>query len=661
MKNKILVLFVLIAHWGIAQINLGGIPKSWEADVSPLDQVDEFTTDELNMSLIEQEDTRDEESGLPPRFGYPHQVSLNPENAGSWEENIDNGRIWRLRVTAPKAHTINFLFSEFHLKEGALLHIYSADKGHLIGAFSSINNKGSADENRGFGTGLVYGESVVLELYEPEAGEEASVMEISTIVHGYRYISEFLNPNKAGKTADFGDSGGCQVDVNCSPEGDAWQNEKTGVALILLEGSRICTGSLVNNTCLDGEPLFLTADHCLPGGIDALEGSTDLSSFSFMWHYEVPECNDPNQSEPDFQVTNGAVLLSNNDRTDFALLKLDESPVNFESELNTMFNGWSRTEEPGIGGVGIHHPRGDVKKISHYLSYPVYETSCAIVPTDWWEVSWASTANGHSVQQPGSSGSPLFTNRGYIIGQLFGPMFCPNIQCEEPGEQQVVYGRVSVSWDSDSRKERQLKHWLDPCETGVVALDGGYFNGCNDVVVLTAHSGPTTYQAGSNLYSTAFVDMFNYLEIDYIAGNKILLNPGFKTRDEYDFHAYINDCSPQVLNFTHTYAPYGKKEFVEERQVKNEETADLSYFDVFPTITRGMVEIEFTIPEYAHNNAVKLVVSDLAGRNYAILQEPEMQSGMYHTELSLDQLSPGTYFVTLLAKDYRETRKIIIR
>lgn len=44
----------------------------------------------LDMNRIEQEDAKDEANGLPPRFGYPHEVSLDLENSGHWQE-LSNG------------------------------------------------------------------------------------------------------------------------------------------------------------------------------------------------------------------------------------------------------------------------------------------------------------------------------------------------------------------------------------------------------------------------------------------------------------------------------------------------------------------------------------------------------------------------------------------
>ena len=43
--------------------------------------------------------------------------------------------------------------------------------------------------------------------------------------------------------------------MNC-PLGIGWDNEIRSVAMIVVGGSGICTGALVNNTCNDGTPFF---------------------------------------------------------------------------------------------------------------------------------------------------------------------------------------------------------------------------------------------------------------------------------------------------------------------------------------------------------------------------------------------------------------------
>ena len=157
--------------------------------------------------------------------------------------------------------------------------MFSEDRKHSIGAMTSVNNKGEKENVQGFATGLIYGESIVLEYYLPKGVEDKGILSIAAVVHGYRYINlnEFT-------TQDLGDSGNCQVNVNCA-EGANWQQEKNAVALILVNGNRYCTGSLVNTTCNDNRPILLTADHCLGGWANSVKhdaiSSPNLNHWSF--------------------------------------------------------------------------------------------------------------------------------------------------------------------------------------------------------------------------------------------------------------------------------------------------------------------------------------------------------------------------------------------
>ena len=118
--------------------------------------------------------------------------------------------------------------------------------------------------------------------------------------------------------------------------------------------------------------------------------------------------------------------------------------------------GWDRSGNPGTGGVCIHHPSGDIKKIATYTQTPVDNGN-------FWETYWITTSNGHSVTEGGSSGSSLINSNYKVIGQLWGGS---TIYCENPAAKKSIYGKLSVSWASNDTIQRQLKHWLDPNNTG---------------------------------------------------------------------------------------------------------------------------------------------------------------------------------------------------
>lgn len=417
----------------------------------------------INLAKLAEEDTEDEANGLPPRFGKPFDVNFNLSNSGYWE-TLDNGdRLWRLTIQAPNARSINFLYDDFYLPAGAKLFIYNRDKSHIIGAFTNINNKA----DRKMGTGLVYSDEVTLEYYEPQNVAGMGALSIAKVVHGYRHIRI---PDELLK--DFGTSGSCNVNTVC-PQGDNWRDEIKGIALILVGGIRNYTGSLITNVEKDCTPYFLTANHCLGNNEDA---GTSLSTWTFMWRYESPDCGHNVSDGPTNMVTAGASVVANtgnpgsSDGSDFALLLLDESPVT--ANFDVYFNGFDASTTPATGATGIHHPDGDVKKISMEANTLVssdFGTNPGI--THWRINDWES-----GTTEPGSSGSPLFADATKrIIGDLSGGAAACNGANSDGYD---AYGQIGYSWDNNAATNRQLKNWLDPNNTGTNFADGHYATLC---------------------------------------------------------------------------------------------------------------------------------------------------------------------------------------
>ena len=475
---KILIITFLIFFFfgyskGYGQLSTKEPPISFDlkknlSDIED-DSIQIVTMPALDMKKIEAEDLEDEEYDMPPRFGFPHKVNYNLTNSGTWTELPNGDRLWRLNVICPNALSVNFCFDRFWIPKGGKLFVYSKDRRHYIGAFTSNNNKGDVNHIRGFATGLVYGNDVVLEYYQPKEVTVDAIISIEYVVHGYRYI-------KIGNKS-LNDSGDCMVNVNCE-EGQDWQNEKKAVALILVNGNRYCSGSLINTTDLSGKPYLLTANHCLrysisPREIIIHDAETNpiLDTYSFYWNYETPGCTNI-YVEPTHYSTNSATVLANNSTSDFALLRLAEDPKDI-IDYTPYYLGWDCSGQSDSSGVCIHHPAGDVKKISTIASQPIstdYFENDYDSEGDHWRVTWCSTQNGYGTTEGGSSGSPLLTSGHKVIGQLHGGY----ADCDENIGEPDWFGKFSVSWSNYNVNSiyRRLNYWLDSLNIGVLSMEG---------------------------------------------------------------------------------------------------------------------------------------------------------------------------------------------
>ncbi len=392
-------------------------------------------------------------------------------NCGSLKKLPSGDRLWLCTIQAPGAKAITLYFDRFKIPAGGRLFIYNRDKSRVLGAFTELNNN-TAEL---FSTALIPGDQITLEYNQPVQTSGFPVLHISEIAYAYRGVPEAVD------RIGFGTSGPCEVNVHC-PEGNLWLDQQKGIARIGVKkngGTYWCSGSLLNNTRQDKSPYFLTADHCVTGATPQ-----DINQWIFYFGFQSPTCEDP-PFAPVFRSLTGAVVKAASGNvfvggSDFLLLLLNQTvPDTFD----VWFNGWNRADVSSPNGVGIHHPDGDIKKISTYIT--------PLVPSSWiggpvmthWEMVWAETVSGHGVTEGGSSGSPLFDPARRIVGALTGgDASCDSSFLDQPD----YYGKFSYSWDlNGADSSRRLDYWIDPDNTGVMVLDGISLN------IPEAEIGPT--------------------------------------------------------------------------------------------------------------------------------------------------------------------------
>ncbi|MDW7693739.1 T9SS type A sorting domain-containing protein [Flammeovirgaceae bacterium SG7u.111] len=442
------------------QIEEGGIPLGFNL---PLEEVEVFEVP--LVSIFSAQRVSVEEQQLAS-IGEVYEVGARPEKDGKWTDLPNGNRLWQFQLELPGAEALGLYFRDFYLPEGAKLFIYNKEKTMVLGAFTSANNQPTGL----FSTRLLVGEAAIIEYYEPAAVSGEGHFEIAEA--GYvRKGNGIVQPESAGEQVTA--AGSCNVNVECE-EGEFYSQVKSSVVRILVRlGNQIgwCSGVIVNNTNNDLTPYVLTAQHC---GLNSFSGflteSSDFAQWIFYFNYESPICTgvfSPNDIEIKTMV--GATPVSESDDeggdsgSDFLLLQLNES---IPQDYKPVFAGWDRTERVASSGASIHHPDGDVKKISTFKTTLTSSQFTNDVLDTHWRVIWTETANGHGITEGGSSGAPLFNEDVMVIGTLSGG----NSSCSDL-DRADIYGKFSYHWDQNgTASNRSLGNWLDPTNTGVEKL-----------------------------------------------------------------------------------------------------------------------------------------------------------------------------------------------
>lgn len=431
-----------------AQISTNEIPLGIIEGINPdkiKEQVVEF--DVSKNFLNNQRDKTPNFAGFSIAASIPFSKKASPLK-------LETGAIlWHLKITVPGARFLGIVFSSFSIAPNDKFFIYTADKNYHIGAFTNSNNS----DDGYFSTHILPSSTLILEYYS-QNGEAPPDFWVDEMI--YIFDDELIG----GNIENLKNSGTCNVNINC-PEGNEWQKQKRGIARILLRSGSSwfnCTGTLINTTASNGTPYFLTADHCGPNASTA-----DLAVWQFYFNYEYSSCTNVGIA-PQNMMLSGAQLISKapiQGGTDFKLLLLNDPPLKI---WNPYYNGWTRSSRNPERGVTIHHPAGDVKKISTFTSPLTDATFTGGMALGYWRVIWAETVSGNGITEGGSSGAPLFETNGLVTGTLTGgSATCNTLLLPD------FYGKFSMHWSANGEtNDKMLKPWLDPNNTNPESVFG---------------------------------------------------------------------------------------------------------------------------------------------------------------------------------------------
>ena len=402
---------------------------------------------DINVRELEKQDRKYEKTGLKSmRFAKVIEVDIWPDEDGLWDLGFQNEKVWYIKIKSPGAYSLSILFDRYRLPVGAKLFVYSEDQKHIRGSFTYKNNKW----NSMLPIAPVKGDEIVIEYHEPVNAEFKGELHIASVAHDYKNVFNYLDKSTKG----FGDSGDCNVNINCDND-EVWQQLKHAVCKITYNGW-LCSGTLINNTCQNGYPYFLTANHCINNPIDA-------NAAIFYFNYESETCENF-EGRKDQTVAGSKIIATPPKETlDFTLLQLNENPP---PGYEPYFAGWSRDIIDPESVTSIHHPRGDIKKITK--SYDGASTGNFVDPildfydyTHWWIDAW-----DEGTTEGGSSGSPLFNQNGQIIGDLTGG------QADCDFNYNDYFQKFNHSWNTFNESNYQLQNWLDPLHSNAISLNG---------------------------------------------------------------------------------------------------------------------------------------------------------------------------------------------
>ncbi|MCD6200204.1 MAG: trypsin-like peptidase domain-containing protein [Bacteroidales bacterium] len=427
-KSLFLTVFLLLLglYGAVAQISRGGTPYPASQPVHFRD----LTGTLPDLDKLANRQVPDKH--VPFRFAEPVKVRLGPGTSGQWETSQDGTRIWRLGIRYKHARSLGIIFNGFRLEKGEKVFVYDPSGHTVLGAFTSDNNKP-------WGTlalAPLPGDEMVIEYQVPAGRTRHGTLSVGQVSVGFRDV--FRAPDKS-KDDFFGHSGACNVDINCDAGAD-WQVEKNAVVRVFVNNNTLCTGVLMNTALNDATPYLLTAGHCI-------EDSSDAANAVFVFQYESPYCHGPDGSVE--KSMSGSTLKATTGNLDFTLVQLTKVPP---FTYNPYFAGWDNRNFPPSSSVCIHHPGGDVKKISldHDAAvsadYDVYDKD-----SFWKILQWdAGTTEG------GSSGAPLFDASHRVVGTLSGG----DAHCGSSIND--YFQKLSYVWSTYPEDTGQLKHWLDP-------------------------------------------------------------------------------------------------------------------------------------------------------------------------------------------------------
>lgn len=362
-----------------------------------------------------------------------------------WRPAPDGGQTARIALTSPGAAALRVALRLTDLPAGSELRFAAPGAARsVVDAVPASEIAALSAQQPLYWTPVTEGETQVIEIWLPPG---ASARWLRVAVPGVSHL--VVSPTGDLSGAKIGESDACEIDTKCvSNPSQAYINARNAVARMVYQsggGSSLCTGTLLNDTDNATQvPYFFGAAHCFTS---QAEGNT-LTTF---WFYESTGCGS-NQLDPAArQVGGGAQVLFANTGSDVLFLRLNNAPP-----AGSYYLGWNSAQvAAGTEIVAIHHPAGDVKKVS-------LGQVTGIGPSNLASGSFIKAGYTDGTTEGGSSGCGLLTlsNGEFFLrgGLLGGSASCANSGSLSNPNNSDDYSRLDLVFPD-------LRQFLQPATT----------------------------------------------------------------------------------------------------------------------------------------------------------------------------------------------------
>lgn len=470
-----------------------------------------------------------------------------------------DGRYYYLyKITSSDAKALQIYFKKYLLTKDSKLFFY-ADNGFILGEFNDKNNPEEQNKGLEFGIQPIPGNTFYIELSYPIGSTDKPSLITDKIIHSF---TEFYG-------GAYGTAGNCHKNIACDVSGntDKLRNIKSvGLMLypIYQSGtnthtySASCSGNLMNNTAQNGEPYFLTAAHCI--GYEAANSNANWNlELITLFNYEALTCTNNGSSAP-YQLSNnsvlGCILLTQSpfNANDYALIKLKGS-ASALAQYKVCYAGWDNNPNSysvnQTNSYGVHHPKGDAKKISYVSDvYPVmgYDSTVLSGLFGYYSMGLSQNSQGNFLQnswrsgivEKGSSGSPLFNSFDKLIGSLSVGPDPSKFNCDSPNIYNTVSPKFYTYYSRFSNNYYTMSAWLNPNGSNVQSIGPYCPNNSLQIgsPVITITYPPTNPPTGTNWEEEPIDINGERVHPANTWGKKMYLNNLFPQQIDSQFYYY---------------------------------------------------------------------------------------------------------------------------